>query len=148
MRAFALFGRWGREARALAAGIDERPVDGARERKSISTEETFEYDVRDESAVVALLRSQAAELARELQLRSLRASTIGIKIKRSDFATLGRQTSVGVPTDEAAAIFAAARRCWERSEMAGRPIRLLGTRVAGLTEDSARELSLFGTDAR
>jgi DNA polymerase-4 len=146
-RAFALLGRWGREARALAAGIDERRVDGARERKSISTEETFEYDVRDESEVVARLQSQAAELARDLQVRSLRASTIGIKIKRSDFGTLGRQTSVAVPTDEAGAIFAAALRCWERSGMAGRPIRLLGTRVAGLTEDAVRELSLFGPGA-
>jgi DNA polymerase-4 len=112
---FALFGRWGREARALAQGIDDRPVDGTRERKSISTEETFEYDVRDEAIVVGLLRSQAAELAADLRSRSLRAATIGVKIKRADFSVVGRQASIDVATDDAAAIFAAALHCWERA---------------------------------
>jgi DNA polymerase-4 len=143
-RAFALFGRWGREARALAAGVDDRRVDSSRERKSISTEETFEYDVRDEERIVALLRIQADELAAALQVRALRGSTIGIKIKRADFTVLGRQTSVVVPTDSAADIFVAALHCWRRSEVRGTPIRLLGTRVAALTEGAARELSLFG----
>ena len=145
--AFGLFGRWGREARALARGIDDRVVDGSRERKSISTEETFEYDVRDEARVVALLREQAAEVARDLQTRSLRATTIGVKVKRADFRIVGRQTSVAVPTDRADDIFAAALHCWQRCELAGRPIRLLGTRVAGLSEGAPPELSLFGCDA-
>lgn len=145
--AFALLGRWGREARSLAQGFDERVVDGSRERKSISTEETFEYDVRDEAFIVALLRRQAGELAQDLQTRALRAATIGVKIKRADFTIVGRQTSVVVPTSSAADIFAAALHCWRRCEMAGRPIRLLGTRVAALREGAARELSLFGDTA-
>jgi DNA polymerase-4 len=109
-RAFALLGRWGREARALARGIDERVVDGTRERKSISTEETFEYDIRDEARVIDLLRTQAAELAHDLQARALRGATIGIKIKRADFTTIGRQTSVSVPTDDAAVVLNAVAR--------------------------------------
>src|SRR5450755_1863831 len=138
-RTFALFGRWGRDARVLARGIDDRPVDGARERKSISTEETFEYDVRDEGRIVALLRTQAGEIAEDLARKGLRAATIGVKIKAADFSIIGRQTSVAVPTDCAAEIFAAALHCWQRSRMAGSPIRLLGTRVAGLSEGAPRE---------
>ena len=142
-RAFALFGRSGREVRALAAGIDDRVVDGGRERKSISTEETFEYDVRDEAHIVTLLLLQADELAEALRERSLRAATIGIKIKRTDFTVVARQTQRAVPTDAADDIYAAAVHCWQRSAMAGKPIRLLGTRVAGLTDAVPRELSLF-----
>jgi len=145
-RAAELFGRWGRELRELARGIDDRLVDGSRERKSISTEETFEYDVRDEARVIALLRVQADELAGTLKAKALRASTIGIKIKRADFTTTGRQTSVDVPTSDADAIFAAAVLCWKRVGCAGQPIRLLGTRVASLDENEARELSLFGIE--
>jgi DNA polymerase-4 len=140
---FALLGRWGRQARTFAAGIDDRIVDGVRERKSISTEETFEYDIRDEAQVVALLHAQAEELSRDLQARALRAATIGIKVKCADFSVVGRQTSVAVPTDIASEIAAAAVHCWRRSGLAGRPIRLLGTRVAGLSVGAARELSLF-----
>jgi len=142
-RAAELFGSWGREVRELAQGIDTRAVDGSRERKSISTEETFEYDVRDESRVIALLRNQANELGETLKAKGLRASTIGVKIKRADFTITGRQTSVEVPTDDADAIYAASVLCWQKLQCAEQPIRLLGTRVASLVEGEAREISLF-----
>ena len=142
-RLYELFGRGGMFYRDLARGIDERKVDTSRERKSISTEETFEYDERDESRIVALLHEQAEELARDLQARHLRASTVGVKIKRADHTVTGRQTTLAVATNEASAIRDAALWCWNRAEMRGVPIRLLGTRVASLTEEEARELRLF-----
>lgn len=143
VRAFALFGRWGAEVRDLARGTDARPVEGSRERKSISTEETFEYDVTDEARILETLRRQAEELAHDLQLRGLRGGTIGVKIKRADFTITGRQTSIAVATNTAAAIYAAAVHSWQRAGLAGTPIRLLGTRIAALTESDMRELSLF-----
>jgi DNA polymerase-4 len=140
---YAHFGRGGPFVRELARGIDDRPVDPSRERKSISTEETFEYDVSDEARIIALLREQADELARDLQTMGLRAATVGVKIKRADFSVTGRQTTLTVPTDEAEAIYAASCWCWQRSDVAGTPIRLLGTRVASLTTEAARELRLL-----
>jgi DNA polymerase-4 len=140
---YAVLGRGGREYRDLARGIDDRVVDGARERKSISTEETFEYDVRDEERVLDVLRAQAGELAADLQARGMRAATVGLKIKRADFTITGRQTSLAVAANDAATILAASTWCWERSQMRGTPIRLLGTRVASLTLEEARELRLF-----
>jgi len=140
---YALLGRGGREFRDLARGIDDRIVDGSRERKSISTEETFEYDVRDEAQILELLRVQADELALDLQKRNMRAATVGIKVKRADFTITGRQTSLAVAANDAATILAASTWCWERSHLRGTPIRLLGTRVASLTLEEARELRLF-----
>ncbi|BDE05362.1 DNA polymerase IV [Vulcanimicrobium alpinum] len=142
-RMYALFGRGGTFYRDLARGIDERDVDGSRERKSISTEETFEYDVRDEARILDLLRLQADELARDMQAKHLRGATVGIKIKRADFTITGKQTTLAVPTDDAGAILAASLWCWHRSGLAGVPIRLLGTRIASLTEEPQRELRLF-----
>jgi hypothetical protein len=55
----------------------------------------------------------------------------------------GRQTSLAVAASDAATILAASTWCWERSQVRGTPIRLLGTRVASLTIEEARELRLF-----
>jgi DNA polymerase-4 len=142
-RLYDLFGRGGTFFRDLARGLDDRDVDPSRERKSISTEETFEYDERDEARILALLRAQAGELAVDLQNKQLRAATVGVKIKKADHTVTGRQTSLLVATNEADAIHDAAVWCWHRAGMRGVPIRLLGTRVASLTDEEARELRLF-----
>jgi DNA polymerase-4 len=142
-RLYDLFGRGGAFYRDLARGVDDRDVDPSRERKSISTEETFEYDERDETRILALLRVQADELARDLQAKALRASTVGVKIKKADHTITGRQTSLAVATNDADAIHDAAVWCWQRAGLYGVPIRLLGTRVASLTDEESRELRLF-----
>ena len=142
-RLYDLFGRGGTFYRDLARGLDDREVDPSRERKSISTEETFEYDERDETRILALLRVQADELARDLQAKQLRASTVGVKIKKADHTVTGRQTSLAVATNDADTIHDAAVWCWQRAGMYDVPIRLLGTRVASLTDEEPRELRLF-----
>ncbi len=81
----ALFGSWWHDVRDLACGVDRRRVETERETKSISTEETFEYDVRDESRLVEVLRAQAIELAEILERERTVAQTIGVKIRRGDF---------------------------------------------------------------
>ena len=140
---YRIFGRGGTFYRELAQGIDERDVDPSRERKSISSEETFEYDVRDEAVILALLREQSGELSEGLKKRDMRAQTVGIKVKRSNFTVTGKQTTLTVPTNDAAEILAAAEWCWRNSGLQGVAIRLLGTRVASLTVGEERELRLF-----
>lgn len=138
-----LFGTWGSEVRDLARGIDRRRVEPERDTKSISTEETFEYDVRDESELVAVLRVQAIELAEKLERDGLSAQTVGIKIKRSDHSTFGRQTHLSEPTRAARSIFRAAVHCLRRAQLHDAPVRLLGTRVAQLTEGEPKQIDLF-----
>jgi len=138
-----LFGSWWREVRDLARGVDHRRVEPERETKSISTEETFEYDVRDERRLLDVLREQAVELAAKLEREQAVAQTVGVKIKRADRTVLGRQTHLAEPTREARRIFRAAVYCLRRAELRGAPVRLLGTRVASLVEGDARQTSLF-----
>lgn len=138
-----LFGSWWHEVRDLSRGIDPRPVRTQRETKSISTEETFEYDVRDERRLIDVLREQARELAGSLERERTVAQTVGIKLKRADFTTLGRQTHLAEPTRDARRIFRAAVYCLRRAALEGSPVRLLGTRVASLVEGDAIQTSLF-----
>lgn len=138
-----LFGSWGTEVRELARGIDRRPVQPERETKSISTEETFEYDVRDERRLVELLKEQSRELAAKLEREGCSASTVGVKIKRGDFRTLGRQTHLAEPTRDVRRIFRAAVWCLRRADLHGTPVRLLGLRVASLTTGEPKQIALF-----
>jgi DNA polymerase-4 len=144
--AFALFGRGGRSVRELARGNDTRTVSADRETRSVSSEETFEFDVVDEAELRASVRELAADVARRLAAHGLRGSTVGVKIKLASFTILGRQTALAVPTDDPAAIGAAALHCLMRAGLDGAPVRLLGVRVATLTEEPARQISLFSPD--
>lgn len=142
-RLHELFGSWGLSVRDLARGIDHRTVEPERETKSISTEETFEYDVRDERQLIDVLRAQAVELAEKLEREHSSAQTVGVKIKRADRSIIGRQTHLTEPTREARRIFRAAVHCLRRAGLEDAPVRLLGTRVASLVEGEARQISLF-----
>lgn len=138
-----LFGSWGGEVRDLARGIDRRRVDTSRETKSISTEETFEYDVSDEAKLIDVLREHARELAGTLERHGLSAQTVGIKIKRTDYSTFGRQVALTEPTRDPRRIFRAAVHCLRRAGLNGEPVRLLGTRVASIVEGEPKQISLF-----
>jgi DNA polymerase-4 len=142
-RLHELFGSWWRDVRDLAKGIDPRRVEPERETKSISTEETFEYDVRDETRLIELLREQAKELAEKLLQDDCSARTVGIKVKLADFTVVGRQTHLAEPTRDARRIFRAAAFCLRRAALEGMAVRLLGTRVASLAQGDAIQTSLF-----
>ncbi|MDQ2681477.1 MAG: DNA polymerase IV [Candidatus Eremiobacteraeota bacterium] len=142
-RLHALFGTWGYELRELARGRDSRRVETDRETKSISTEETFEYDVTESYELLDLVRVQSEELAGKLAAEKLSAQTVGIKIKRGDFSSIVRQTHLKEPTGDSSRIYAAAAHCLERAELHGSPVRLLGTRVASLCESGPVQTDLF-----
>jgi len=139
----SIFGSSGSEMRDLARGKDDRLVEPERKTKSISTEETFEYDVTEEYELLDLLREQARELSASLEHEGLYAGTIGVKIKRADFSLLGRQTHLAQPTREAKRILEASAHCLSRAELHGAPVRLLGTRCASLVFEAPLQTTLF-----
>ena len=82
-----VFGKFGLELYDLCRGIDDRPVEPNRERKSLSTEETFGSDLTTleqcEEKVGELFEELAAELAQKEPTR--RITKIFLKLKFSDF---------------------------------------------------------------
>ncbi len=138
-----LFGRYGMNLRELARGNDTRTVDADQKTVSVSSEETFEYDLNALDDLRTALRELAADVARRLAAHGLRGTTIGVKVKRSDFSVTGRQMQVAEPTDDAEIIYSAAVRCLDRVDLTGHSVRLLGVRVAALTEDAATQMSLL-----
>jgi DNA polymerase IV len=134
-------GSWAEGLRRLSLGDDDRPVEPNRERKSVSSEETFAKDLTDleqmRRAVEALARDAAAFLAR----RELTARTVTLKLRYADFRTITRSDTRDPSTRDAAEIAARAAALLEKTEAAARAVRLLGVGLHGLSGTQARDES-------
>lgn len=117
----------------LSHGIDERPVEPERERKSISSETTFARDLTELAAIERELDTLAAEVAAALERKGLVARTVTIKVRYADFTTVTRSHTAQGATRSAKSLSVRARALLERTEAARRPVRLLGVGAHGLS---------------
>lgn len=134
------FGEHGRGLWRHARGIDNREIVTEHVAKSISREETFARDVRDDAVLRKLLRDQARFVSKQLAKEGLCGTVVKIKIRWPDFTTLTRQLSLGAPTDAEETIYAMGIKLFERVWAPGRPVRLLGLGVGGLTTPQQLDL--------
>ena len=141
----SLFGQNGADMIRHARGIDDHSLETSHETKSISQETTFDQDLRDPESLKRTLREQSESVGRRLRASSLSGSTVRLKVRWSDFTTLTRQTRLAQPTDQDGIIFNSAIELFERAWQKGRPVRLLGVGVSGLTT-APRQLSLWDTN--
>lgn len=77
-----------------AHGIDDRPVIPFHERKSISTERTFESDTIDVVKLRNLLSAMAENLAFQLRKGHKLCACVTVKIRYSDFNTYSAQAKI------------------------------------------------------
>ncbi|WP_374929551.1 DNA polymerase IV [Kytococcus sedentarius] len=132
---------WGQGVHDLARGIDHRPIVTHREAKSVSAEETFATDLTDVREVEAELRLLADRVSGRLARAGLFGRTVSVKLRRHDFSTHLRSTTLRHGTDDAAVISGAAVRL-AGSIGVGDGVRLLGVGVSGFVEHSQEELAL------
>ncbi|WP_447529672.1 DNA polymerase IV [Vreelandella sp. TE19] len=134
------FGRFGKRLFDLSRGHDERPVKTHRERKSISTEQTYSQDL----PTLEACRGELPELLSDLERRYARLDPppavkgLIVKVKFNDFT----QTTVehADPAPNMAQFESLLNVGWARG---ARPVRLLGVgyRLADGAPDT--QLSLF-----
>lgn len=130
----SLFGVRGPELAEFAAGIDSRPVDPDRERRSISQETTFEHDLNDLEELKQVINRQAVAVAEVLEVKRLFARTVTLKLRSGGFSTLTRSHSLEGYTRDSGIIgqtaFGMLLR-WARYR-ASFSIRLVGVGVSSL----------------
>lgn len=137
------FGRYGARLAAFSRGLDDRPVRVDRERKSLSSERTYETDLADLDAVQEQLDNLAQSVAQGLSKRDISAQTVVIKVRYGDFTTVTRSQTLPVPTADVAVISRTARGLLARTEAGERPVRLLGVGGANLVAGRLEQLDLF-----
>ena len=77
-----------------AQGVDNRPVIAFNERKSISTERTFDKDTIDVKKLKSILIAMTENLAYQLRRGDKLTACINVKIKYSDFNTYSKQMRI------------------------------------------------------
>jgi DNA polymerase-4 len=121
-----LFGKFGLELYDLSRGIDDRPVESDRPRKSLSTEETFVADLSTleqcEEKLEELFQDVMADLAQKESTREI--TKIFVKLKFNDFTRTTAERAGLTPTLEAFRSLLA-----EAFARTGKPVRLIGVGV-------------------
>jgi DNA polymerase IV len=132
------FGTEGRRLWRLARGIDDRRVVPDRGAKTISSETTFENDIRDFATLEKMLWRLSENVSSRLKQSSFAGSTITLKLKTADFRQRTRSQSIHGPTQLAAKIFATTREMLTK-EIDGTAFRLMGAGVSALCPGSQAE---------
>ncbi len=127
----------GRELGRRARFEHDGQVGAARKVVSESRERTFDHDVSDPAELRTVLARMAGELCASLAANGRSGRTIGIKVRLDDFSTITRARTVLEPTCDAGQVGSLALRLLE-DYAPSRPVRLLGVRVAGLSEGASR----------
>ena len=118
----------------LAHGIDDRPVEPNRPRKSVGSENTFARDLLDLADIRRAVDEMARDVAAWLTRKGVFGRTVTLKIRYSDFTTCTRSHSEPRATQNADAIAARALALLEKTDAGRRPVRLLGVSVHNLQE--------------
>jgi DNA polymerase-4 len=134
------FGSFGARLYDLCRGIDHRDVNPVRERKSISTEETYTPDVPDLAGCLALLPDLYEHLLGRIKRNNAEKfiNKLFVKIKFADFQRTTVECVGYAPN------LATYRHLMETGWLrASRPVRLLGVGVRLSDTETVEQLSLF-----
>jgi DNA polymerase-4 len=136
-------GRW---LYRLARGEDASgSVSPRAPQKSISHERTFPRDLVDEEEIETRLLALVTETGASLRDDGLKARTVTVRLRYSDFTDKSMSRTVPQPLESDRAIFAVARDLLRKLRARRRGgIRLLGVGVSKLGEEEEGEPMLFG----
>ncbi len=140
----AIVGNGAEELLRLAHGDDHSEVDPARQRKSLSSEQTFASDIRDTTILLNVLLEQTEEVAQRLRRGRLRAKTIALKLRYGDFRTVTRSETLGEATNLTGPLWKTAESLFRRWHVrSGGALRLLGFGASNLESEAAGQEMLF-----
>ena len=136
-----VFGKAGKYLWEKARGIDHGDIVPHSERKSISTENTFDTNIADKSAIENILVSMTEELSFKLRSENKLASCLAIKIRYANFETHTQQEKIPLTAAEHILIPGVKnllKKAWNQH----RPIRLIGVKLSNLCSGSY-QINLF-----
>ena len=134
-----LFGKAGHVYYDFARGIDLRPVEAERIRKSVGCEHTLEKDITAQSSVIIELYHVTTELVERLSRNGFSGNTLTLKIKFYDFKQITRSITQGKELCKKEDILPLAKQLLKEVDYSIRPIRLIVLTVSNPKEEREEE---------
>lgn len=128
------FGKAGRRYYTFARGIDERPVESDRIRKSMGREKTFEKDLLEPAVIHQELKRLCHHVAQVLEQAQRQGNTVTLKVKYYDFIQITRAATLAKPVYQAHAIWEAVEQLLPKTLVGQKRVRLLGVALSGLSQ--------------
>ena len=134
-----------------ANGVDNSPVEPYMERKSISSEQTFDKDTIDVTAIKAILISMTEKLCFQLRTEEKLTACITVKIRYSDFNTYTMQMRIPY-TSLDHVLMEKAKELFDKLYQKRMLIRMIGVKFSHLIrgnyqydlfQDRAEQLQLY-----
>ena len=138
-----LFGKAGYIYYDFARGIDLRPVETERIRKSVGCEHTLDKDITASSSVIIELYHVATELIERLKRNGFSGNTLTLKIKFYDFKQITRSITQEKELKEMTDILPLAKQLLKEVDYSIRPIRLIGLTVSNPKEEREEEHNVW-----
>ena len=136
-----MLGNYGVMIWKKANGIDHSPIIPYHERKSISTEETFDIDIDDLKFIDGLLVYMTEKLAYQLRREEKLTTCVTVKIRYANFATQTIQKQIGNTAFDDV-LLTTARELFKKLYTRGLKIRLVGVRLSNLVQGS-QQIDMF-----
>ena len=137
----AVFGKSASYYFNAARGVDHRPVEAERPRKSVSTEDTFVNDLRTREEMLSVLKGQSEEVAMQLGKLGASGKTATVKVKFADFSVVTRSQTAASGYQDCQSIFKVMPGLLDLALVNTMPVRLLGVAITKLefSEGSEQE---------
>jgi len=132
-----IFGKSGSYFYDIAHGMDDRPVEPNRIRKSIGKETTFSEDIDDTDQMIEILDDIAVRLENSLIKREEKGRTITLKVKYFDFQSITRSVTIDESADNATVIMKHIRLLLSKTEAGKKKVRLLGISISNFDDQIA-----------
>jgi len=136
-----MIGKNGIDLWKKANGIDFSQVEPYTERKSVSTEHTFDQDTIDLYMLHALISGMVEKLAYQLRCEQWLVSTVVVKIRYANFDTETKQAKIAY-TSADNILTKTVRELFNRLYSRRMRIRLIGIRFTGLVRGNL-QINLF-----
>jgi DNA polymerase-4 len=137
-----IFGKSGNYFYDIAHGLDDRPVEPNRIRKSIGKETTFSEDINDTDQMIEVLEDIAAKLENSLIKKDAKGRTITLKMKYFDFQSITRSVTIDEPADSASVIMKYVRPLLSKTEAGEKKVRLLGISISNFDDQETNSVKV------